>query len=272
MDELEYNHIVDFWKNKKISTASKLEALLESYSVNFAFHSGKIENEKITYYDTHEIFSNDGVVSYTGDLRTLFEIQNSKKAYEYMLEAFEQKLPLTEELVKKFQKLLTMNTYDEYRYKNGERPGEYKIGDYVTGKEEVGALAEDVPAEMSELLAEVADIEGVNPLTAAAYFHAKFENIHPFSDGNGRTGRLLMNYLLLINNHPPITIHEEDRRTYYDALHSFDKNLEIKSLEDFLSLQLIKTWQRYLDRTSRERTCRLSLNDCIKDTQTHKKE
>lgn len=56
-------------------------------SIAFAYHSGKIENDKITYQDTREIFEHDGVVSYTGDLRTLFEIRNGREAYELFLDA-----------------------------------------------------------------------------------------------------------------------------------------------------------------------------------------
>lgn len=101
----------------------------------------------------------------------------------------------------------------------GERPGDYKKGDYVT----------DMPA-----------------LTVAAYFYAKFENIHPFSDGNGRTGRLLMNYLLILMNHPPIVIHEEDRKAYYDTLECFDSNLDLKPFQEFLKMQTVKTWEKSL--------------------------
>lgn len=56
-------------------------------SIAFVYHSGKIENDKITYQDTREIFEHDGVVSYTGDLRTLFEIRNGREAYELFLDA-----------------------------------------------------------------------------------------------------------------------------------------------------------------------------------------
>ena len=65
---------------------------------------------------------------------------------------------------------------------------------------------------MTELLDELKDIPAEKALTAAAYFHAKFENIHPFADGNGRTGRLAMNYFLVCHDHPPVIIHEEDRK------------------------------------------------------------
>lgn len=251
-----YKQILEAWRSKNITTEAELEVVLHSYGINFAYHSGKIENDKVTYHDTREIFDKNGVTSYTGDLRTLFEIKNSKDAYERILKAFEARETLTEDLIKEIQKLLTKGTYDERRYSMGERPGEYKVGDYVTGKNEVGALAEDVPEEMAELLQEMQedfyDIEDKDILMAAAYFHAKFENIHAFSDGNGRTGRLLMNYYLLSMNHPPIVIHEEDRKSYYDALELFDTQMQLKPLKNFLGEQLEKTWKKYLLKEKQE--------------------
>ncbi|MGN1156151.1 MAG: Fic family protein [Agathobacter sp.] len=241
-----YNDVIEFWKQKNIRTEAELEAVLHSYCVDFSFHSGKIENDKVTYHDTREIFDKDGVTSYTGDLRTLFEIKNSKIAYERILKAFDTQEPLSESFVKEIQKLLTRGTYDQRRYLLGERPGEYKKGDYVTGRNEVGALAEDVSEEMEELLEELNDVSDMPALTVAAYFHAKFENIHPFSDGNGRTGRLLMNYLLVLMNHPPIVIHEEDRKAYYDALECFDLKLDLKPFQEFLKMQTVKTWEKSL--------------------------
>lgn len=255
-----YESILDFWKKQNIKNANELASVLSSYSINFAYNSGKIENDEITYHDTHEVFDKDGVTSYTGSTKTLFEIQNSKAAYERMLSAFDDKQIVDEEFLKEIQMILTNGIYDERRYQIGERPGEYKHHDYVTGKNEVGASVEDVQEEVCELLDELIDIDDKNALVAAAYFHAKFENIHPFSDGNGRVGRLLMNYILLIHNHPPITIHEEDRKNYYKALEKFDEELELNSLIDFLKLQLVKTWEKQLNK---EKSINSSLTDFI---------
>lgn len=244
-----YESILDFWKKQNIKNANELASVLSSYSVNFAYNSGKIENDEITYHDTREVFDKDGVTSYTGSTKTLFEIQNSKAAYERMLSAFDNKQIVDEKFLKEIQMILTNGTYDERRYQIGERPGEYKHHDYVTGKNEVGASVDDVQKEICELLDELEDVDDKNALVAAAYFHAKFENIHPFSDGNGRVGRLLMNYILLIHNHPPITIYEEDRKDYYNALERFDEKLELNSLIDFLKAQLVKTWDKHLDKS-----------------------
>ena len=244
----DYEAAVLLWQQRKIKTDAQLAEALHAHSVAFAYHSGKIENAQITYHDTREIFDHDGVSAYTGDLRTLFEIRNAKEAYELFLAAFRAKLPLDEDFVRNVHFTLTQNTYDTRRYQLGERPGEFKKHDYVTGREEIGAPPEDVQEELDELLCELQDIPDRQALTAAAYFHAKFENIHPFADGNGRTGRLLMNYFLVTHDHPPVVIHEEDRRTYFDALEAWDREQSLTPLTAFLQEQTVKTWAKQLER------------------------
>jgi Fic family protein len=123
----------------------------------------------------------------------------------------------------------------------------------VTGKEEVGAAPEDVADEVQELLDELREVPPEKALTAAAYFHAKFENIHAFADGNGRTGRLAMNYFLVLHDHPPITIHEEDRKEYYDALEVWDRQQTLEPLCGFLRSQTEKTWAKQIERAEKRK-------------------
>lgn len=247
-----YEEIVSTWRQKHIRTAADIACEMNGNGPAFIYHSAKIENDSITYHDTREIFDHGGVTGYTGDVRSLFEIQNSVAAYYRMLDAFERREPMDETLICEFQGLLTQGTYDTLRYQKGERPGTYKRNDYVTGRNEVGALPEDVPEELAELVSELDGIGPKQALTAAAYFHAKFENIHAFADGNGRAGRLLMNYLLLLWDHPPIIIHEEDRRDYYAALERFDTAQSLEPLVEFLKAQTVKTWQARFEREYKE--------------------
>lgn len=243
-----YEKAVILWQKKNIKTDAQLAEALNGHSISFAYHSGRIENDKITYHDTREIFEHDGVTSYTGDLRTLFEIRNAKEANEMILFSFQKRRKLDEYFVMELHRRLTQNTYDTRRWQIGERPGEYKRHDYVTGKEEIGAAPEDVAEEMKELLAELTEISNDKALTAAAYFHAKFENIHPFADGNGRTGRLAMNYFLIMHEHPPIIIHEDDRKDYYTALEAWDIRQDLDLLCSFLREQTEKTWEKQIAR------------------------
>jgi len=240
-----YNKITAGWRAAKIDSVEALDLYLDSFKVLFAYHSGKIENPEINYHDTREIFDKSRVSAFTGNPRTLFEQQNQKDCYEFLKPKIIAKEALTAELVKQMHNELCKGTYDDFRFNvRGERPGEYKKHDYVTGIHEVGEPPENVAAEMSLLLDEVKNADAKDALTAACYFHAAFENIHPFADGNGRTGRTAMNYYLMINNHPPINIKEEDRKEYFTALEAYDTHEDLRPLENFMRSACVKTWER----------------------------
>ena len=192
------------------------------------------------------------------------ELHNARIAYDYFLDCFSEKHTLDETFLKNLQKRLTMNTYDAVIWHKGERTGTYKLGYYVTGKDEIGALPEDVHDEINELLEQLREVDNKNALTAAAYFHVKFENIHPFADGNGRTGRLAMNYFLVLHNHPPITIYEEDRNEYFSALEAWDKAQSLEPMQKFLIAQAEKTWVKRITRYKGSTRQEKSLDDIIK--------
>ncbi len=240
-----YEQAVALWQSYKISSAADLDKYLDSFRVLFAFHSGRIENEEVTYHDTREIFENDKVFNYTGSPRALFEQQNQKLCYELLKEKIIGKEPLSIEIIKEIHKVLTGGTYDERRYiVNDERPGEFKKHDYVTGIHEVGSAVENVESDLAELIVEINDHSGKDILKAAAYLHARFEFIHPFADGNGRVGRTLMNYYLMIHNHPPLIVHDEDKRMYFECLQKYDEAEELNPLYKFLKYETEKTWEK----------------------------
>lgn len=247
-----YTDVITYWQSLKIDSKEKLENVLDNFRILFAYNSGAIENAEITYHDTREIFENGKVISFTGKLRTIFEISNQKTCYEYLLDKIIKKEKISENLIKKVHELLTIGTYDERRYiLNGERPGEYKKHDYVTGREEVGASANEVAKEIANLLNEVNSVNTNNAediIKIATYFHNKFENIHAFVDGNGRVGRTLTNYILMINNMPPLIVYDEDKKYYYAALEKYDKEDDIKSMIEFFKYEMEKTWEKTLEK------------------------
>lgn len=243
--DFEYRGTVEKWKSRRMETVADLETILSNFRVLFAYHSGVIENEEITYHTTREIFENGKVINFTGDVRTIFEIKNQKLCYEWLREKILQKEPITPQLIKGIHKKLTDGTYDEKRYERGERPGEYKKHDYVVGNDQ-GALPEEVVVEVEELCEEMQDIPDVgdNIIKAAAYLHCKFENIHPFADGNGRVGRTLMNYYLLTNGHPPLVVRNETKDKYYKALENYDKTGEISQFVNYMKSETTRTWEK----------------------------
>jgi Fic family protein len=247
-----YGDALNLWRNWRVETEADIDRRLENFRVLFAYNSGKIENEAVTYNDTREIFENGRVLGYTGDTRTLFELSNQRVCYEFLKPKIAAKEPLTIALIKEIHGALTGGTYDERRYvERGERPGEFKKHDYVTGLAEVGSLPEDVESDLSELLDELAEYEEKDTLKVAAYFHARFEYIHPFADGNGRAGRTLLNYYLMIHGHPPVIIYDEDKHAYYDALARYDEAEDLEPMAAFLKQQTARTWEKSLEREQR---------------------
>ena len=241
----------------EFNSKKELEAQLIDFKVLFAYHSNKIENPEIKFHDTREIFENGKVISYTGELRTLYEISNQKDCYNMLLDYIMQKKNLTIDLIKQIHYELTKGTYDEKRYViNQERPGQFKKHDYITGVNEVGSYPEDVEEDLIQLLEEVNSYSGEDYLTVVSYFHAMFENIHPFADGNGRVGRTLINYYLLIHGIKPLVIYDEDKKIYYECLEKFDTLNDISALKEFIHYEQEKTW-------TRKKSLRTSLEDVI---------
>lgn len=244
-----YEKTVQFWQNAQIRTPADLERILSNFRVLFAYHSGKIENDEINYHDTREIFENGKVISFTGEPKSIFEQQNQKLCYEYLVPKITARETMSIEFIKEVHGILTAGTYDERRFiQNGERPGEFKRHDYIIGLNEVGAPAKAVEYELTDLLLEINEYAGANVIKAAAYFHGRFEFIHPFADGNGRVGRTLLNYYLMIRNHPPLIVYEQDRKLYYESLERYDENEELEPLMEFLMYETEKTWERTIEK------------------------
>ncbi len=242
----------EYWHSDEPKTPEELDILLGSFRVLFAYHSGKIENDQITYHDTREIFENGKALNFTGDPRALFEQQNQKLCYDFLRRKIVEKEPLSVVLIKEVHAILTGGTFDERRYVDkGERPGEFKKHDYVTGIHEVGYAPEEVEPAISELIDELTELNpNADILKAAAYFHARFEYIHPFVDGNGRVGRTLLNYFLMTHGEPPVIVYDEDKKEYYQALERYDMDEEIDALTEFLRKQTAKTWTKALERST----------------------
>ena len=237
-----YVGALELWQSYHIASTADLDKYLDSFRILFAFHSGKIENEDITYHDTREIFENGLVLNYTGNPRALFEQQNQKLCYEVLKNKLIRKEPLSVELIKEIHKVLTSGTYDVRQYiTNEESPGEFKKHDYVTGLHEVGSSTEDVESHLTELIAEVNEYTGHDILKAATYLYAKYQFIHPFADGNGRVGRTLLNYYLMVHNHPPLIVYDEDKRLYYESLRKYNEDEELSALYEFFKYQVEKT-------------------------------
>lgn len=240
---LTFDDVLNWWRSQKLETVADYMQVLNNFRVLFACNSNAIEGSTVEYHTTREIFEDGKVSSFTGDMRGIMEVINQKFAFEFIVKALIERKPMDMHFIKKVHKLLLYGCYDERRWSKGERPGQFKKGDYCVGVDSEGSIPQDVVPDLKYLLEEIADFEGVKPLVSAVYFHLRFEQIHPFADGNGRVGRTLMNYYLMLHGYPPVVLFNEDKETYYMALTVWDKSGEMSGFLEFFKEQAIKTWE-----------------------------
>lgn len=197
----------DFSKEPK----ENLENRYEVFCSLFTYDSTGIEGNTLTPDETSFLLF-EGIVPKNRDLREINETLNHKKAFDYMLNYEED---ITKEFVFELHRLIVNNTL---RQDLISQIGRYRTVQVFIGNS-LPPKPSDVPEKMANLLKWYANNrEKLHPLIVASYFHAEFEKIHPFVDGNGRVGRLLMNFILHKNKFPMINIPKIKRGKYYEVL------------------------------------------------------
>lgn len=188
------------------------------HEVLFSAHSCAIEGNTFTIDDTRELKERGlAMVPHSRSLLEAFEMLDHFAAFDYTLAEARRGAPLSEALTKEINRLATLHTL-AYRAPDAT-PGEYTTLDMAAGQTLFGPH-EELIARLPALLRATEDAlrSGHHPLIVAARFHGFFEYLHPFRDGNGRTGRLLSNFILAREGHPIVIISRERREAYLTAL------------------------------------------------------
>lgn len=185
--------------------------------VLFSTHSCAIEGNSFSVDDTRELKEKGlGMIPAGKTLFEAFEMLDHFEAFEYVMQNAQH--PLDEALLKEINKRVTLHTIS---YRSPEAiPGEYTTTDMAAGDTVFGdheQLIAKVPKLLESTEKAIASA-AVHPMILAARFHGFNEYLHPFRDGNGRTGRLVSNYILLRSGHPLLIIPSEARQEYISAL------------------------------------------------------
>ena len=199
-----------------------LRSLLDDFTIRYAHHTTAIEGNTLTLEETQVVLEH-GVTIGGKTVREHLEVINVREAWERLQSAVKPGPPLTEDAVLNIHKVLTQGIL-------GDDAGRYRrMPVYIRGSMDVPPNWVNVPDLMeafaSRFRTRPAD---EHPLRFAARAHVDFVGIHPFLDGNGRTARMLVNFLLMREGWPPALYTVTDRAQYMRAIRSarVEKNLD----------------------------------------------
>ena len=187
---------------------------LEDLITRSTYHSNAIEGSTLTYAETYAILYNDNSFKIQGkEPREIYEAINHKSALEQVFNNLKNNNEFDERFIKKLNQIINKNIK--------ETEGFRTVQVFIQGSEHISPEPEKIPNLMNYFVYNYNNDEQ-DIFTKIAKYHIEFEKIHPFEDGNGRTGRLLINYELLKNDLPPIVISKEDRVKYFEFLRNND--------------------------------------------------
>ena len=220
---------------ENIADRMSREQWMEYNEILFSAHSCAIEGNSFTVDDTRILREQGMAMIPVGrSLLECTEMADHFRAFDYMAGQLDH--PFDEALLKEVNRLVTEHTL-AYRAP-GSIAEEYTTEDMAAGDTVFGdheTLIARVPSLMMSTEKAIGD--GLHPLIVAAKWHGYYEYLHPFRDGNGRTGRLLSNFILLRAGHPLLIIELKDRSEYISAL----KQIRTEGSDEYLIEFFFKT-------------------------------
>ena len=198
--------------------------------IDFAYNTNHIEGSTITPDETESIYETGTILTSEDKvivIKDITETKNHFTLFKYMLDTINE--PLSEDMIKKYHFILKNGTVDDSD-REWFNVGEYKKLNNFVGNIET-SLPSDVPLDMKNLISWYNDIKNKTILDIIE-FHVRFEKIHPFQDGNGRVGRMIMFRECLYNNIVPFYIEDRNKSFYIRGLKEYQNNNEKNYLID----------------------------------------
>jgi len=243
MDEALYERIER--KKKQLDSLrplpkSALQKLREQFSIELAYNSNAIEGNTLTLRETRLVIE-EGITISGKPLREHFEAINHQKAFEFLEGITRKESRITEQTIKEIHRIIQSGIDDQYA-------GRYRdMNVRILGAAKSPPRFEKVPERMEDFVKRInSNPEKLNILEMAAYLHYNLVEIHPFTDGNGRTARLLMNLFLMGHGYPVTMVLKVDRKRYYECLRKADQG-DMKPFSDFMGRNVERSLDLYLD-------------------------
>ncbi len=222
---------------KRPLTQGEAERLRDEFMVDFTYNSNAIEGNTLTLKETAMVL--EGMTIDRKLLKDHLEAVGHRDAFLY-IEDIAKDTKISETVIKNIHSLVLMN--------RPEDKGVFrKIPVTIMGSYTEPVQPYMIEPKMTELLAENEKRKKkMHPIERIARFHLEFEGIHPFIDGNGRTGRLLLNLDLIQNGYPAINVKFTDRKNYYAAFDNFYKNNNAEPMTELVAKYVTEQMEQYL--------------------------
>ena len=221
---------------KRPLTDGEVIRLNEEFIVEYTYNSNAIEGNTLTLRETDLVLR--GLTIDKKPLKDHMEAVGHKEAFDYVRELVKNNIPLSENIIKKIHFLVLADKKDDR--------GVYRrVPVRIMGAAHEPVQPYLIQPKMEQLLI---DFKNSNEhiVTKLARFHIEFEAIHPFIDGNGRTGRLLVNLELMKAGYPPIDIKYMDRLAYYNAFDEYHVKHNLSVMEKLLAKYINERLDKYL--------------------------
>ncbi|MDD7732578.1 MAG: Fic family protein [Firmicutes bacterium] len=217
-------------------TEGEVERLNEEFTVEYTYNSNAIEGNTLTLRETDLVLR--GLTIDRKPLKDHMEAVGHKEAFDYIRELVQEKAPLNEKVIKQVHFLVLAD-------KRQDRGVYRRVPVRILGVQHEPVQPYLIQPKMEELLCDYA-VDQSHTVTKLARFHIEFERIHPFIDGNGRTGRLLVNLELMKTGYPPIDIKFKDRLAYYQAFDDYHVKQSVSAMEKLFAGYLNARLDMYL--------------------------
>ena len=217
-------------------TEGELERLNEEFVVEYTYNSNAIEGNTLTLRETDLVLR--GLTVDSKPLKDHLEAVGHKDAFDFVRELVKENAPLSEHNIKQIHYLVLAD-------KKQDRGVYRRVPVHIMGAHHEPAQPYLIEPKMEQLLQEYKD-DTEHIITKLARFHIEFEGIHPFIDGNGRTGRLLVNLELMKAGYPPIDIKFKDRMKYYDTFDAYHVKHNLSVMEGLFARYVNERLDMYL--------------------------
>ena len=222
--------------NKRPLTTGEIERLREEFLIEFTYNSNAIEGNTLTLRETDLVLR--GLTVDKKPLKDHLEVIGHKDAFEYVLKLVDDNIPISEKIIKEIHYLVLSDKKDDR--------GVYRrVPVRIMGAQHEPVQPYLIQPKMEQLIMDFgASKEHI--VAKLARFHIEFESIHPFIDGNGRTGRLLVNLEFMKAGFPPIDIKFTDRIEYYRAFDKYHLKDDLSGMEKLFSRYMNERLDMYL--------------------------